>query len=143
MGPLDNKIQKIIDADSPDLPLFIHFEHVETNFVHLTMIIGTGNIPTEKRPLLAMYLLNFFNSPIMRDGKRIEFEQVVIELERDTVSYAITSGAFSGSPESLAIRFQVEPEKYETAVKWVKEMLWDSIFDEVVCTSLHDLVSVN
>src|SRR5436190_5825003 len=27
MGPLDNKIQKIIDADTPDLPFFIHFEH--------------------------------------------------------------------------------------------------------------------
>ncbi len=68
----------------------------------------------------------------MREGKRLEFEQVVVELEKDTVGYTIDSGSSIGNPEVLRIKFQVELEKYETAIRWLKEMLWQSIFDETV-----------
>ena len=87
LGRLENPIQDIIDHEDPDLPLFIHFEHVETNFVHLTLLLGTETIPLALRPLLSVYLENFFNSPISRNGQTIDFEQVIMELEKDTVSY--------------------------------------------------------
>lgn len=87
LGRLENPIQDIIDHEDPDLPLFIHFEHVETNFVHLTLLLGTETIPLALRPLLSVYLENFFNSPILRNGQIIGFEQVIMELEKDTVSY--------------------------------------------------------
>lgn len=87
LGRLENPIQSVIDCDDTDLGLFIHFEHVETNFVHLTLLVGTETIPVALRPLLSVYLENFFNSPISRDGQVIEFEQVIMELERDTVNY--------------------------------------------------------
>ncbi len=134
---LDNKIQNIVDEDHSDLPLFIHFEHIPTNFVHLSLVISTGSVPVPLRPLLSLYLDNFFNTPIMRDGKRIEFEQVVIELEKDTVGYTIESGSSISNPEVLRVRFQVELEKYETAIRWLKEMLWQSIFDETVSNACH------
>ncbi len=133
LGRLDNRIQKIVDADNTDLPLFIHFEHIPTNFVHLSLIISTGSIPVSLRPLLSIYLENFFNTPVMRGGKRVQFEQVVVELEKDTVGYSIDSGSSIANPEVLRIKFQVELEKYETAIRWLKEMLWQSIFDETVC----------
>lgn len=129
---LDNEIQKIVDKDHSDLPLFIHFEHIPTNFVHLSLVISTGSVPVPLRPLLSLYLENFFNTPIIRDGKRIEFEQVVVELEKDTVGYTIESGSGISNPEVLRVRFQVELEKYETAIRWLKEMLCQSIFDETV-----------
>lgn len=131
-GRLDNKIQKIVDKDHSDLPLFIHFEHIQTSFVHLSLVISTGSVPVKLRPLLSLYLENFFNTPITRDGKRIEFEQVVVELEKDTVGYTIESGSSISNPEVLRVKFQVELEKYETAIRWLKEMLWQSIFDETV-----------
>ncbi|KAI9660873.1 MAG: hypothetical protein M1829_006438 [Trizodia sp. TS-e1964] len=129
LGVLDNKIQKIIDLDKPDLPLFIHFEHVATNFIHLTVVLCTGSIPLQMKPLLTIYLANFFDTPITRDGQRIEFEKVVTELEKDTVSYTIDGGTRVGNPELIRIRFQVEPKKYERAIKWLQEMMIDSIFD--------------
>ncbi|KAI9797030.1 MAG: hypothetical protein M1833_005863 [Piccolia ochrophora] len=128
MGKLENDIQKTIDADTPDLPMFLHFEHIPTNFVHITLVICTESIPVNKRPLLALYLDNFFNTPIIRDGQRIEFEKVVTEIERDTVLYGIDN--MTDNPEALRIGIQVEPEKYEVAIKWIKEMLWTSTFDE-------------
>ena len=129
IGHLENTIQHLIDRDNTDLPLFIQFEHVQTNFVHLTMVMGTEFIPILLRPLLAIYLDNFFNSPITRDGKRLEFEQVIMDLEKDTVSYSFEAGSGIGNPEILVLRMVVEAEKYEVAIRWLKNLLWDAIFD--------------
>lgn len=81
MGQLDNDVQKIVDKDGGDLPLFIHFESGPINFVHFSVVLGTSPIPLELKPLLPLFLLNFFATPIARNGKRIEYEDVVKELE--------------------------------------------------------------
>lgn len=136
MGNLSNFAQDIVNQDGPDLPLFIHFEHVETSFVYIKLVISTGSIPVEKRPLLPIFMENFFNCPIMRNGRRIEFEKVVTELEKDTISYMIDSGAGIANSELLQIDLHVEPEKYEAAVQWLTQLLWSSIFDEEVSPRL-------
>jgi Zn-dependent M16 (insulinase) family peptidase len=132
MGRLENPIQDIVDREKPDLPLFIHFEHVPTNFVHLNLILGTDSVPISLRPLLGIYLENFFSSPVLRDGKRVEFEQIIMDLEKDTVGYGIGSAHNLGNPEVLAIHLEVEAEKYDTAIKWLKSLLLDPIFDLTV-----------
>ena len=128
MDPLRNPIQQIIDKES-DLPVFIHFEHVQSNFVYLTLVLGTEVIPVSLRPLLTIYLENFFNTPMLRDGKTIDFEQVIMELERDTVGYEIDSGQALGNPEVITITMQVEVEKYQTAIQWLRELMYSSVFD--------------
>lgn len=80
----------------------------------------------------------------MRDGVRLEFDQVVAQLEKDTVDYNINSGVYMESPESIRIRFQIEPDKYETTIKWLRELMWSSIFDKKVyifCNRLQPLNS--
>jgi Zn-dependent M16 (insulinase) family peptidase len=136
MGRLENPIQKIIDQEKSELPLFIHFEHLPTNFVHLKLILGTEAVPVSLRPLLCIYLENFFSSPVLRDGKRVEFEQIIMDLEKDTVGYGITSASNLGNPEALVIHLEVEAEKYETAISWVKSLLFDAIFDLTVTLEL-------
>ncbi|KAH7306100.1 zinc metalloprotease-like protein [Rhexocercosporidium sp. MPI-PUGE-AT-0058] len=131
LGAPENKAQKIIDAANSDLPIFIQFEHVPTNFVHLTLLLGTSQVATEHRPLLPLFMDNFFNTPIMQDGKRIEFEDVVTKLEQDTISYSMGGAGRINDAEGLVIQFQIEPEKYETAIKWIRTMMFDSIFDPV------------
>ena len=86
----------------------------------------------ERRPLLAVYLENFFNTPVVRDGVRIEFEQVVAELEKDTVDYDIGSAVYMDAAENIRINLRIEPEKYEVAIKWLRELMWDSVFDKKV-----------
>jgi len=127
-----NPIQTIIDQDASKLPLFMHFEHIQSNFVQISVLIGTESIPVPLRPLLSVYLDNFFNSPVIRDGKRIEFEQVVMELEKDTVDYEMDSASSLGNPEGLRVMVQVEAGKYETAIHWIRCLMWDSIFDIMV-----------
>ncbi|KUJ07759.1 zinc metalloprotease-like protein [Mollisia scopiformis] len=130
LGTPSNNIQHIIDSSKSDLPMFIQFEHVPTNFVHLTLLIGTSQIKTEHRPLLPLFIDNFFNTPIMQDGKKVGFEEVVTRLEQDTISYAMNGGSRLSDPEGLVIQFQIEPEKYATAIEWIRTMMFDSIFDE-------------
>ncbi|GAB7357783.1 hypothetical protein MBLNU459_g0430t1 [Dothideomycetes sp. NU459] len=129
MGELDNKIQKIIDRDDSDIPLFLHFEHIESNFVRIKLVMCTGSLPVELKPLLSLYLMNFFTTPINRGGERVEFEDVVTDLEKDTVDYDINSGP--GNGELLQISFQVEAKKYETAIQWLRTTMFDAILDEV------------
>lgn len=124
--------QKTIDsATEGKLPLFIQFEDVPTNFVHITAHIGTSNVPVELKPLIPIFTDVFFNTHIMRNGEKVNFEQVVMEMEGDTVSYGISSARSLGDAASLMVGFQVEPEKYAAAVEWLRTMIDDAIFDPV------------
>ncbi|OMP81377.1 hypothetical protein BK809_0002370 [Diplodia seriata] len=129
LGDLDNDIQKHVDQDKSEIPLFVHFESIPTNFVHVSFVLCTGSIPLHLKPLLTVYINNFFTTPIVRDGKRLEFEQVVTELEKDTVTYRIDAGSAIGNSELLRVRLSVEREMYETAIKWLKDILFNSVFD--------------
>ncbi|KAH6643251.1 zinc metalloprotease [Truncatella angustata] len=129
LGSTSNSAQKVIDRAEHGAPLFIQFESVPTNFVHITMHIGTSDIPLKYKPLMPLFNDNFFNTPIVRDGKQVDFEQVVMDLEKDTIEYSIESGSRLGDTESITIRMQVEPEKYATAVEWYKTMIFDSVFN--------------
>ena len=130
---LDNHIQQLVDQDESSLPLFIHFEHTQSNFVQVHLIVSTESLPIALRPLLSVYLENFFASPISRNGQRIEFEQVIMELEKDTVTYGIGLGSGIGNPEVLSLSMQVELEKYATAIQWLEDVIWNAIFDVEVC----------
>jgi Zn-dependent M16 (insulinase) family peptidase len=131
LGTPSNAIQQVIDSSKSDVPLFLQFEHVPTNFVHLTLLVGTSQVATELRPLLPLFMDNFFNTPIMKDGKKINFEEVVTQLEQDTISYSMNGGGRVQDSEGLVIQFQVEPDKYATAIEWIRTMMFDSIFDEI------------
>lgn len=130
LGTSESYAQKIADADAAESPLFVQFEHVPTNFVHITLLMGSSQIPVEQRPLLPLFIDNFFNTPIMYDGQRMEFEQVVTELEKDTINYGMRGASGLSDGESVAMNFVIEPEKYEKAIHWVRSLMFDAIFDE-------------
>jgi Zn-dependent M16 (insulinase) family peptidase len=129
LGTTENKVQKLINTEK-DSPLFIQFEHVPTNFVSLTVLLANSGISVELRPLLSLFIENFFNTPIMKDGEKVDFQHVVTELEKDTISYSISGGSRIGDAEGIAIQFQIEPDKYIKVVQWVRTLMFNSVFDE-------------
>ncbi|CAK7228457.1 hypothetical protein SEUCBS140593_006921 [Sporothrix eucalyptigena] len=136
LGVTDNAPQKILDASTPGKqPLFLQFEDVPSNFVRITVHISTTGVPMELKPLLWIFSDNFFNSPIVRDGQRIDFEDVVKELEKDTISYAFRSGGSIGDAESISLQIQLEPSKYTTIIRWLRTLMFDSVFDPVRLTA--------
>lgn len=129
VGRPQNKYQKIVDADSSHNPLFLDFEHIPSNFIHVYLIFSTQTLPLELLPLLSIYMEAFFNLPVQRNGRTINFEQVVAELERDTVGYDINGAGDLGNIECLRVGLQVELANYTIAIDWIKQLLWKSVFD--------------
>jgi Zn-dependent M16 (insulinase) family peptidase len=130
LGLYQNNAQKLVDAaKTGTAPIFVQFEDVPTNFVHLTVYMSTSQVPVKYKPLTPIFIDNFFNTPIMRNGERIEFEQVVMELQENTVSYGMSSTRAMGDPDGIMINFVVEPEKYAASIEWIRAMMFDSIFD--------------
>jgi Zn-dependent M16 (insulinase) family peptidase len=66
---------------------------------------------------------------VNKDGKRLEFEDVVLELERDTVDYSIRSNYVN--PELMNISFCTEPKNYEKIISWIRTLFFDAIHDPV------------
>ena len=130
----ENHIQKLLESNAvtSSIPLYLHYEHAPTSFVHVNLILSTNQIPVELRPLLPIFLDNFFDTPVHKDGKRLEYETVVAQLERFTVKYKIGLGDRLGVGETIHLNFQIEPEQYALTIEWLKTLLWDSIFDEKV-----------
>lgn len=129
IGKPQNRYQQVIDHDAPDIPLFLDFQHIPSNFARVNLIISTETLPDELRPLLSIYMEAFFNLPVKRGAEIIGFEQIVTELERDTVGYSIDAATDLGNAEGIKVSFQVEIERYDVAVKWLSELLFNSIFD--------------
>lgn len=128
--------QQIIDASAPgQQPLFLQFEDVPSSFVRITVHISTAGVPMQLKPLLWIFSDNFFNSPVLRDGQRIEFEDVVKELEKETISYAFRSGNSLGDAESICLQIQLEPSKYATMIRWLRTLMFDAVFDPVRLTA--------
>ena len=130
VGHPDNKVQKVVDDDgSSDRPLFIHFEHIPSNFVQIGVLLSVDSVPVQLRPLLPVFTEAFFTLPVNHNGKVISFEQVVVQLDKHAVGYTMESGRNLGNAEMLRISFQVELEEYFTAISWLRELCWEAIFD--------------
>lgn len=127
MGALDNDVQRQIDKDDKDSPLFMHFEQLPSNFVRIRIDMCTGSVPVELKPLILLYAVNLFATPVTRDGKRVEFEDVVLALEKETVAYGVNFIGSNG--EMLSIAMDTEPENYESVISWLRTILFDAIHD--------------
>lgn len=100
----------------------------------------TGSVPLELKPLLSLYMMNFFTTPVTRNGQRIEFEDLVLDLERETVAYGIDSER--ANAELLNIAVETEPENYERIIGWLRTLLFDAIPDpERLFSSLTKLLA--
>ena len=60
-------------------------------------------------------------------------------LQTNAFDLRIDSASHLSNPEMITIRFQVEPERYEAAISWLRDLLWDGVFD-VTVGLFHDNV---
>jgi Zn-dependent M16 (insulinase) family peptidase len=77
------------------------------------------------------YMGAFFSLPVVRhNGLRLTHEEVVNRLENDTVSYEVDTGVSGSFEETLRISIKVEMAEYETAVAWLRDLIYGSEFDK-------------
>lgn len=119
--------------DATKLPLYTYLDHVNTNFVYMFIIMDTSSIATEYKPYIPLLLEVIMESPVKRHDQLIAYEDVVAELEADTITTRtgiglennarFSCGAYS---YSASLMLQVEIEKYEKGVQWIRELLYDT-----------------
>ena len=70
---------------------------------------------------------------------RLTHEDVVNQLENDTVAYNVDFGVSCFIMETFRISIQVEVAAYETAVAWLRDLIYGSQFDKERCVFHLDI----
>ncbi|KAI0271378.1 Metalloenzyme, LuxS/M16 peptidase-like protein [Gloeopeniophorella convolvens] len=126
---LDNEVARHINADGSPLPFFVQYDHVKSDFVSVHTYLSLAKLPNHLRPYIQPYLAAFFALPVTRQsGERLSHEEVVDQLDDQTVSYEVGLGISGAFSETLRITIRVEVAKYELAVAWLKDLIYGSEF---------------
>lgn len=95
--------------------------------LHYCAVVGTHSHYRYIQP----YLSAFFSLPVKRhSGERLSHEEVVDQLDEQTVFYGIGLGASGMFSETLGVTIRVEVAKYELAVAWLRDLLYGSEFSK-------------
>ncbi|KAK9896120.1 zinc metalloprotease [Cystobasidium minutum MCA 4210] len=121
-----NEVQKHVQHDTADLPFFLQFEHVQSNFIEILVFLNAAELPKHK-DLLTLYIKSFHSLPLVQsDGTRVPYDEVVKLLDTETVDYGIAFG--SALSEQLEISIKVDKAKYKEAIVWLRKLLFASEF---------------
>lgn len=145
-------ISRHVVDDLSQVPFRIQYDYIQTNFITIQVLLDTGKLSSSERLYLPLISELLFESPINRNGTVIPYETIVSELFSDTICYCCSIGISSGSTFStgtagnlLDIMMQVEKSKYEKAVQWFYEIIYDIVFTPeriaTVATRLHSDIS--
>eukprot|EP00741_Cyanophora_paradoxa_P002772 tig00000630_g2692.t1 len=116
------------------LPVWTQFDQVESEFAVVEVLLDTTALPARLRPFLQLYGEALFKAGVVRDGRPVDHERVVSELNEDTLSTSasigISGGTFSPGafPQAVEVRVKVEKGKYGRAVRWLRELLFQPLF---------------
>ncbi|XP_056630340.1 uncharacterized protein C05D11.1-like [Diorhabda sublineata] len=121
--------------DLSNTPVFTYFDHLKTNFVYIFAALDTSKVPSDLKIYLPLLLESILELPLERDGLIIPYETVVAQLNDDTVNAAtslglsksglFTCGCYSTTATAV---LQVEAAKYEIGLRWLREILYKTIF---------------
>jgi Zn-dependent M16 (insulinase) family peptidase len=153
----NGELQKHIESDGDPLPFFVEYDHVEacilflsshlslffqqSDFVSIHAFFSLAKLPNHLRPYMHVYLSAFFSLPVVRhNGIRLTHEDVVNQLYDDTVECGAQLGVQLGVCDLFSnifhVHIQVELAGYETAVAWLRDLVYGSEFDKERCVFL-------
>ncbi|TFK30528.1 cytoplasmic protein [Coprinopsis marcescibilis] len=125
------ELSRHISSDGQQLPFFVEYDHVESDFTTVHALLSLEKLPNNLRPLISTYLASFFSLPVKSSsGERLTHEEVINKLEEETVSYEVSTGSGGSFTDLLRITIKVEKGLYETAVSWLHDLLYNSEFDK-------------
>lgn len=127
-------IERIV-LDQELTPFRFQYDSIKTNFVTIHILMNTSNMSKQDRLYLPLMSEIIMECPIMRDGCLVPYEKVVSELFADTISFGANVGLSASSSYSVGVismlfglGMQVESAKYERAVRWFSELLYNTVF---------------
>ena len=107
---------------------------IGTNFVQITLLIDTLALNAEQKIHLELFTNLLFELPIKNSSIDLSHEEVVYQMNRDLLEFGSSLG-INGSQmepgiyaEYFTIFAKVPIQDYELAVKWIKNVLFSSVF---------------
>ncbi|PFH54559.1 hypothetical protein AMATHDRAFT_123 [Amanita thiersii Skay4041] len=147
--PVSTPLLKHITSDGDLLPFFVQYDHAEvkmsgifiekltyidilqSSFVSIHAFFSLDKVPIKLKPLISTYLTSFFTLPVVRQsGEHLTHEQVINQLDDETVSYEATLGVSESFAETFRLSIKVETKRYETAISWLHDLVYGAQFDK-------------
>lgn len=129
----DSEQDKPLDLSKTSL--FTYFDDLKTSFVYLYALLDTSNVPSNLRIYLPLLLESLLELPVDRNGVVVPYEQIVAELNDDTVCSGTSIGLGSGGlftcgsySQTATISLQAEASKYKKGLNWIRELLYQTKF---------------
>ena len=101
----------------------------------IQVLIKTADLTPQMRSLLDIYCDLFFQVPITVSGKQTAYQDVVRQLDEDTVDRSVHVGYGNAWHQAVTLEVKVEAEKYARAVQWLQNLMHHSVFT-------HDRIKV-
>lgn len=96
-----------------------------------SFIVATPILSLKFHRYLSTYAAAFFSLPVkLENGELLGHEEVVNQLDDLTVSYEAGLGLSDQFTEFVRISFKVEVPHYESAVTWLRNLVWGAVFDK-------------
>ncbi|KAL3870529.1 hypothetical protein ACJMK2_038583 [Sinanodonta woodiana] len=117
-----------------DIPFQFQLDDICTSFVQIRALLDSSGVPQELKYYLPLFCEVLFESPMFRNGVLISHEEVIEQLQADTLvteaSLGIQGEHFSlvYFPHIVQVFLKVELEKYEKGVAWLKDLLYNIKF---------------
>jgi len=97
-GPADAELQSTLDSLCPSHPPFyLQVDHVRSDFIEIRVVLNTDPLPPRLKLYLELYLEAAYSLPTVRDGAVVPYEQLVQELQDQTVGYGNSLGVGGGN----------------------------------------------
>ncbi|CUA75459.1 putative protein C3H1,02c [Schizosaccharomyces pombe 972h-] [Rhizoctonia solani] len=130
-------LQDRLDKDPVELPYFVQYDHIPSDFVTVSAYLSTKSLPDHLRPYISLYLASFFALPVNRpDGTQISHEDMVKKLDDVTVAYNSDcgpvmaddkkSGVKKPFADTVCISIKAEISQYETVISLLGDLLYSS-----------------
>ncbi len=127
---LSNEIVSRLVEDTPkDFPLYINVEQFKSQFISIDILMSSFEIPVELLPYFDLFS-ELFALPLEIDGKRIPYEQVIKDLQNDTVEHSFYTAYNNQFTELVNAKIQVKKANYTKAIDWFKKIFFSTKFDE-------------
>lgn len=80
---------------------------------------------------ISTYLSSFFSLPVRRaSGVKLSHEEVINQLYNETVVYGVGLGVSNYFTDMLRVSIEVEVAHYETAIAWLKDLVYGAEFNQ-------------
>ncbi|CCH44812.1 hypothetical protein BN7_4381 [Wickerhamomyces ciferrii] len=122
-------VSKILQNTPQNFPLYINIDQFKSEFISIDILLSSLEIPQDLLPYFDIFS-ELFTLPLEINGKTIPYEQVIKDLQNDTVEayfYTAFNNQFS---ELIDAKIQVKKQDYYKAIDWFKKIFWNTKFDE-------------